>query len=93
MYTCTQVITMVTGEPVHPSPNFKITSAHSLKKEGVVGGQEYYPCCITKMAVSPSNTYHQNTFLTTVHIRDGGMWQLESGQDRDCKAGDNFYKE
>ena len=60
MYVCTHVITMVTGNLCTPSPTLKITSAHSLKKEGVVGGQEYCPeevtrkCCITKMAVPPS---------------------------------------
>ena len=60
MYVCTHVITMVTGNLCTPSPTLKITSAHSLKKEGVVGGQEYCPeevtrkCYITKMAVPPS---------------------------------------
>ena len=60
MYMCTHVITMVTGNLCTPSPTLKIASAHSLKKEEVVGGQEYCPeevtrqCCITKMAVPPS---------------------------------------
>ena len=38
VYVCVNV---VTGELVLPSPTLKITSAHSLKKDGVVGGQEY----------------------------------------------------
>ena len=61
MYVCTHVITNGNrGICVPGGCTHKITSAHSLKKEGVVGGQEYCPeevtrkRCITKMAVPPS---------------------------------------
>ena len=61
MYVCTHVITNGNrGTCVPGGRTHKITSAHSLKKEGVVGGQEYCPeevtrqCCITKMAVPRS---------------------------------------
>ena len=43
VYVCVHVITVVTEELVHPSPILKITSGHSLKKEGVVRGPEYCP--------------------------------------------------
>ena len=49
MYVCTHVITMVTGELVHP---LKL-AVLSLKKEGVVGGQEYYPEEVTQTMVHP----------------------------------------
>ena len=50
---CVHVITVVTGELVLPSPTLKITSAHSLKKEGVVGGQENCSEEVTRTMLHP----------------------------------------